>query len=212
MFVLPEEFIVINKVSYTITEVEKLVWKKLVNGAVKKKNSLRTMSVATTNKDGMCSLRTVINRAVDETRKELFFHTDIRSRKCADLANNNTLTMLFYDPRQRIQIIVKTVATIHTNEDFVTQKWNTTSPKARLSYMSVDPPNTASVVPTLGYDAIFSTSEPSQEQSEIFRTNFAVISCKVTAIEFLHLDYNGNRKANFTYKNGVLEDCFWAVP
>jgi pyridoxine/pyridoxamine 5'-phosphate oxidase len=207
-----QQTININKVDYNLNELEQLVWKKLVNGYIKKKNSFRTMCVGTIDENSLCSLRTVVNRKVDELNKQIFFHTDIRSRKCADLKRNNSLSLLFYDGRQRIQISVKAIATIHINDDFTAEKWRTTSAQARLSYMSVDAPNTKSNFPTLGYEERFAKEEPTELESNQYSENFAVIACAAYELEFLYLDYLGNRKANFFYKNGVLVDSFWAVP
>lgn len=207
-----QQTISINKVDYNLNELEQLVWKKLVNGSIKKKSGFRTMCVGTINERAECSLRIVVNRKVDELNKKIFFHTDIRSRKCTDLKRNNSLSLLFYDGRQRIQITVKAMATIHTNDDFTAEKWRTTSAQARLSYMSVDAPNTKSNFPTLGYDERFAVNEPTGFESDLFKENFAVITCTACEIEFLYLDYKGNRKANFFYKNGILENNFWAVP
>lgn len=207
-----QQSISINKVDYNLKELEQLLWKKLVNGYVKKKSGFRTMCVGTINESAECSLRTVINRKVDEINKKIFFHTDIRSRKCADLQQNDGVSLLFYDGRQRIQITVKAMATIHINDDLAAEKWRTTSSKARLSYMSIDAPNTKSNFPTLGYDERFAVNEPTTVESDLFKENFAVISCTVCELEFVYLNYKGNRKANFFYKNGILENSFWAVP
>ncbi len=207
-----QQTITVNKIDYNLKEVEQFAWKKLVNGYVKKKSSFRTMCLGTIDENSLCSLRTVVNRKVDELNKQIFFHTDIRSRKCADLQKDNRLTLLFYDPRQRIQISVKSFATIHINDDLTAEKWRTTSAHARLGYMTIDAPNTKSDVPTLGYDERFAKEEPTELESNHYRENFAVIACAAYELEFLYLDYLGNRKANFFYKNGVLVNSFWAVP
>lgn len=202
----------INDINHNLTSLEELAWKKLINGSVKKKNGFRTMCVGTINENNEASIRIVINRKVDESQKTIYFHTDNRTRKVHDLQNDNRISLLFYDARQRIQIIVKAHAIIHTNDLLAIDRWKATSPQARLGYMTIQPPNTKSDNPTLGYNEQFSEIKPTEMDSDPFRKNFSVVACKVYELEFLHLDYLGNRKANFYYKNGLLNNCFWTVP
>ena len=204
--------ITINSIAYNLNDLEQYVWKKLVNGAIKKKNGCRTMCVATISKSHECNVRTVVNRKVDELQKKIFFHTDVRSRKFADLQNDNQVSLLFYDTRQNMQVAIKASAKIHTNNELAQNRWQATSLKARLAYMTVDEPNTKSALPTLGYADQYLIQVPTEAESDAFKLNFAVIECDAHSIEFLWLHFSGNRKANFNYKNGVIENAYWAVP
>ncbi len=207
-----ENSIKINDIQFNLTSLEELAWKKLVNGSIKKKNGFRTMCVGTIGSDKSSSLRIVINRKVNEFQKTIYFHTDNRSRKFQDLERDNRISLLFYDARQKIQIMVKANAIFYKNDKIANDKWKATSPQARLGYMTIDAPNTNSDKPTSGYDERFSETKPTELESDLFQINFSVVACQVYELEFLYLDYHGNRKANFYYKNEVLVDSFWVVP
>lgn len=207
-----QDYITINDTPYALTDLETLAWKKLVNGSVKKKNGFRTMCVGTIDENNTAALRIVVNRKVDEAQKTIFFHTDNRSRKFTHLQQDNRISLLFYDARQRVQIAVKAHATLNTNDALANDRWKVTSAQARLGYMTNEPPNTKSDIPTLGYNERFSLIKPTNTESDLFQENFSVVACTVYELEFLYLDFHGNRKANFYYKNGVLENGFWAVP
>jgi pyridoxine/pyridoxamine 5'-phosphate oxidase len=207
-----DEFITYNDTEYNLQGIESLAWKKLVNGSVKKKNGFRTMCVGTIDENNAAALRIVVNRKVDEVQKTIFFHTDNRSRKYDDLTTDNRISLLFYDARQRVQIVVKAYATIHSNNALANDRWKATSPQARLGYMTNEPPNTMSDQPTLGYDEHFAITKPTDDQSNPFEKNFSVVACTVYELEFLYLDFHGNRKANFYYENKVLVRGHWAVP
>ena len=202
----------INKTQYNLQDLEALAWKKLLNGSVKKKNGFRTMCLGTISLDANSSLRIVVNRKVEELNKKIYFHTDIRSRKFFELQKDKRITLLFYDARQRIQIMVKAYANIHIDDALSNERWKATSPQARLGYMTLDAPNTKSNFPTLGYDERFSAEKPTEAESAIYKKNFAVIACQVYELEFLYLDYQGNRKANFYYREGLLQESYWVVP
>jgi general stress protein 26 len=209
---LNEDYITINDTNYNLHGIESLAWKKLVNGSVKKKNGFRTMCVGTVDKNNTAAMRIVVNRKVDELQKTIYFHTDNRSRKFTDLQQDNRISLLFYDARQRVQIVVKAHATLSTDTTLTQDRWKATSPQARLGYMTLEPPNTKSNRPTLGYEERFVSIKPLDEESHSFEKNFSVVACTVYELEFLYLDFHGNRKANFYYENGVLENGFWAVP
>lgn len=206
------DFITINDSKYNLKGVESLSWKKLINGSIKKKNGFRTMCVGTIGENNTSALRIVVNRKVDEVGKTIYFHTDNRSRKYDDLLKDNRISLLFYDARQRVQIAVKAYATLHTNDVLANDRWKATSAQARLGYMTNEPPNTKSDIPTLGYNERFSLIKPTNTESDLFQENFSVVACAVYELEFLYLDFSGNRKANFFYDNNVLKDRFWAVP
>ncbi|TDE03973.1 pyridoxamine 5'-phosphate oxidase family protein [Flavobacterium sandaracinum] len=205
-------FITINATNYNLQGIESLAWKKLVNGSVKKKNGFRTMCVGTVDVNNSAALRIVVNRKVDESQKTIYFYTDNRSRKFSDLQKDNRITLLFYDARQRVQIVVKATAAIHTSNTVSHERWKATSPQARLGYMTIEVPNTKSEQPTLGYEERFAITKPTDAESDLFQENFTVIACSVYELEFLYLDFHGNRKANFQYENGVLVQGHWAVP
>lgn len=203
----------INDIRYNLNELENLAWKKLITGAVKKKNGFRTMCIATIASNNAASLRMVVNRKVDEKQKVIYFHTDNRSRKFQDLLINNRLTLLFYDAKQRIQIVAYATAQFYTNDAVSLERWRATGPKARLSYMTIDPPNTKSTEATLGYDNQFTDCLPTDNESNLYQKNFSVVACSVNQLEFLYLNFDGNYKANFYYHDdGGLARLEWAVP
>jgi len=212
MTIQNHDFITINDAKYNLQGIEVLAWKKLVNGSVKKKNGFRTMCVGTVDENNAAAIRIVVNRKVDEVHKTVYFHTDNRSRKHSDLLKDNRISLLFYDARQRVQIVLKARASLHTNDALSNDRWKATSPQARLSYMTLEPPNTRSDQLTLGYEERFAITKPTDEESNPFEKNFTVVACEVYELEFLYLDFHGNRKANFYYKNGIVTNCFWAVP
>jgi pyridoxamine 5'-phosphate oxidase len=206
------DVITINDVIYDLHGLEALAWKKLLNGSIKKKNGFRTICVGTVSENNVASMRIVVNRKVDEIKKIIYFHTDNRSRKFHDLQKDNRISLLFYDARQKIQIVIKAYTKLHTNNELSHEKWQATSAQARLGYMTILPPNTKSFTTTLGYEERFSEVKPTDAESNSYKNNFAVIACEVYELEFLYLDFHGNSKANFYYKNGVLADSFWVIP
>ena len=209
---MQENSIIINEIAYNLDELEAFAWQLLVRGGAKSKDGFHTMTVATVDQDGLLLLRTVVLRKASETTKSLFFHTDARSRKFADLEKQPKVTVLLYDPHRRIQMMLKMTAVLHVNNDISDERWVATNAQSRLGYMTLDAPNTPSITPTVGYEARFANTEPTSAESEPFRKNFAVIECQATVLEFLFLNRSGNRKAVFQYENGACTQKNWRVP
>jgi hypothetical protein len=100
------------------------------------KNGFRTMCVGTVDENKAAALR-VVNRKVDEVHKTIYFHTDNRSRKYIDLIKDNRISLLFYDARQRVQIVVKQMLPYILMTPYQMTD-GATSPQARLGYMTLD--------------------------------------------------------------------------
>jgi len=98
--------ITIENINYSLRDLEIDTWNRLVNGAVKSRDPLHTPCVATHSGNDI-SLRTVVLRKAIPDTKELRFHTDIRSKKWQELTLNPSISALFYDAADRIQIRVK---------------------------------------------------------------------------------------------------------
>ncbi|MDZ7878299.1 MAG: pyridoxamine 5'-phosphate oxidase family protein [Saprospiraceae bacterium] len=207
-----ENTIIINQITYDLTELEVLTWGLLKNGAVKPKDGFHTACVATVDEDNEATARTVILRKSDGETKTLFFHTDTRSRKFQHLKRNPKLTLLFYDAHRHLQLSIKTKVSLYEDGKMADERWHTTHPKSRRSFMTLQPPGAPTELPLSGYEKRFDHAEPTDAESNIFRDNFAVVACKVVQLEFLYLNNGGNRRAVFNYENSLCVSAQWLVP
>jgi 3-hydroxyisobutyrate dehydrogenase len=200
--------IIINNIVYKLTDLEKDTWNRLVNGAVKSRDPLHTPCVATHSGNDI-SLRTVVLRkAVPETR-ELRFHTDTRSKKWQELTLNPTISALFYDAADRIQIRVQGRAELHFNNDLTTNAWLKTSLSSRRCYLTNFDPSSFTDNPTSGLPEHIEQENFTLEESEIGYQNFGIVSIQVQNIDWLWLHHAGHRRAYFDYVN---ERNQWMIP
>ena len=88
-----------------------------------------------TYNDNWPEIRTVVLRNIDNSPLSIRFNSDIRSKKVADIKNNNQCSALFYDPRRRIQIRVKGFSTIHYNNELSKKVWSDVELQSRKCYM-----------------------------------------------------------------------------
>ncbi len=202
--------VIINQISYDLEGLLQNCWRRLVNGAVVAKNAFHSPSIATMNGD-FPEIRTVILRKVLPEEKTLIFYTDYRSPKIEQIKANHKIAWLFYDEKARIQLRLKTIATIHHNNEVVLTRWNESRLESKTCYLVQPAPSTKTESPTDGLAAHFDRSHLTAESVALGYENFAVITNVVTEIEWLFLAREGHRRAKFILdQDGVKK--YWLIP
>ncbi len=200
--------IVINNIPYSLTDLEIDTWNRLVNGAVKSRDPLHTPCVATHSGNDI-SLRTVVLRKAIPETKELRFHTDTRSKKWQELTLNPSISALFYDAADRIQIRLKGRAELQLNNDITADAWQKTSLSSRRCYLTNFDPSSFTDNPTSGLPEHIEQENFTLEESEMGYQNFGIVSIKVQNIDWFWLHHAGHRRAYFDYVSGSFS---WMIP
>ncbi len=109
-------------------------------GAVQhKKHPFRYFTLATTDKKGTASLRTVVLREVKEDLL-MTIYTDRRSSKINHIEDNKSVSMLFFDASRLLQITVKAKAHRIKNDLELHNIWEKIPPKSRKDYTTESAP------------------------------------------------------------------------
>lgn len=206
-----QETIKINGIQFNLTELEKDCWVRLLNGSLKSRDALHHPVVANVNSSGV-NLRTVVLRAVNTSEKKLFFHTDIRSGKWAELEKQNQISWLFYDAAARFQIRVGGQATLHTIDALADTAWAKSNASSRKIYMGPLAPSQITMLPASGLPPAFEDKDPTIEESEIGRKNFGIVETTADWMEWLWLNSKGHRRASFKYKEDKSIEADWLLP
>jgi len=200
-----------NRIDYTtyhLLELEKDSWDRLVTGAVKSRTPFHTPSIATLHQ-GEVSLRTVVLRKTLPTERELRFHTDIRSPKWQELSQNPSISALFYDAVDRIQLRVKGKAVLHQTNEITAEAWQKTSLSSRKCYLTLFSPSSLTDESTSGLTDDIEHENFTLAESESGYSNFGIVSIHVQSIDWLWLNHAGNRRAFFDYEK-VMNS--WMIP
>jgi pyridoxamine 5'-phosphate oxidase len=200
--------VTINNIVYTLPDLEKDTWNRLVNGAVKSRDAFHTPCVAT-QCNGDINLRTVVLRKALPEIKELRFHTDTRSKKWKELTLNPSISALFYDAADRIQIRVKGRAVLQFNNDITAAAWQKTSLSSRRCYLTNFDPSSFTDNPTSGLSEHIEQENFTLVESEIGFNHFGIVSIQVQNIDWLWLHHAGHRRAYFDYETGSFS---WMIP
>jgi len=144
--------------------------------------------------------RTVVLRHADVSLWSLMVYTDSRSPKCAELLAQPLAQFTFWSKRLNWQLRVSTQASVDLDGEQVRAAWEKVkATRAASDYLSELPPG-----------QIQSSSKTLVEMSEdaVSHHHLAVLSFKVTSMDWLALRKDGHRRARLK-PNGSLE---WLVP
>ena len=160
-----------------------------------------------TNTDG----RMVVMRGINKKDKNLWFHTDIRSKKIRTLKTNPIASLLFYDKEEKVQLRITGKTKINYQNNITKKSWNKTAHMSRQCYLGNKAPGSESILPTSGLTEEIDNHKYSIEESEIGYKNFCVVEIFIESIEWLYLAARGHRRAYFTLKNSSVEKK-WLIP
>lgn len=193
---------------YNLNDLEKDCWDRLVTGARKSRTPFHTPCVATLN-GGEVSLRTVVLRKALPSERELRFHTDIRSPKWQELSLNPSISALFYDAVDRIQLRIKGYAVLHHSNKLTDEAWQKTTLSSRKCYLTQFSPSSFSDFSTSGLTEAIEQEHFNLTESETGYANFGIVSIHVQSIDWLWLNHAGHRRAFFDFEKG---DFQWLIP
>ena len=146
--------------------------------------------------------RVMVLREFDLKKRFMRFHTDYRAPKIKQFKNNNTATVLGYDPILKVQIKLQGTIESHYHNSVTRNAWDNSSTRSKKCYsvrggssFKIDDPNQ--------YDLKDGNLEDGY-------MNFAVLIFQFDSLEFLHLKSSGHRRAIHTW-NDVYKSS-WLVP
>ena len=154
-----------------------------------------------TNIDG----RMVVLRGINKKDKNLWFHSDIRSKKIKSLKTKPISSLLFYDKEEKIQLRIAGKTKINYQNNITKKSWNSTAHMSRQCYLGNESTGSESLLPTSGLGEEIDNHKYSIEESEIGYKNFCVIEIFIESIEWLYLAARGHRRAYFALKNSSVE-------
>lgn len=155
-------------------------WALLSAGAGAPGNALYTGVLATVSGDGPTA-RTVVLRHASAPDRALWFHTDRRSAKVAELSRDPRISWVFWDPETRIQLRCRGRAREEMDQEQIQAQWARLSDHARSLYVSVDPDDL---------------------RRDRARGHFLCYRCVISAIDWLHLDRAGHQRARLDWAQG----------
>ena len=186
----------------TLDAVRNDIAQRLTRGPCDRKSAFHCPVVATADADA----RVMVLRAFDEDGWTLRFHTDSRAPKVAVIGEGAPVGVLFYDAEAKIQIRCRGTGRIERHGPIAAAAWEEASNFARRCYLG-EGPGAVSDEPTSGLPERFEGVEPSDEDLESARENFAVLLVTVEEADWFYLSNDGHVRAQFLHGKGR-----WVAP
>ena len=194
-----------------LSTVEINCWEMLSTAVSDRKHPMRSIVVGSVS-GVMAQIRTVVLRKVEIEKRKIYFHTDIRSSKIEDIQSTGQLSWLAYDQTQRTQIRLCGATVLHHGNEIAKTQWNLTHHHSRRNYILPEGSGKKhSEDFKIRHDKLSDFSY-TLEESEVGFQNFVVVETTVEKLDWYYAHHTGNRRAGFTYENGLLKHADWLTP
>lgn len=169
------------------------------------------LPVVSTIENGHPRGRMVVLRGADAATRTIWFHTDARSSKIAEMQSERQTSWLFYDSESRVQLSLHALATVHTDDEVAQAAWDASRLESLRCYLAPERPGKLSEEPTVNIPQELLKRPPTADEATAGRANFAVVRTEVTSLELLYLKQSGNVRARFTWADDQWVGS-WVAP
>ena len=181
----------------TFDAIRNDIAQRLSDGAANRRSPMHTPVVATADADA----RVMVLRGFDPESWTLRFHTDVRSPKVAVIEDNPRIGVLAYDKQAKLQLRLRGTGRIVTTGQAVDSAWSQSDNFARRCYLGSGP-GEHSDQPTSGLPTEFEGVEPTDDQVNPARENFALLLVQIEEADWFSLAHTGHRRALFIGDKG----------
>jgi pyridoxamine 5'-phosphate oxidase len=177
-----------------------MAWQLWGRGTVDRHSAFHAPAVTSVDAEGNPQARTMILRAVDRETRTMRFHTDVRSAKMLHWKSKPHVCILGYDASKKIQLRVNGRVDLHMTDAVADEAWKNSRPESLAAYgLEMSP------------GSVVETPSGAPQFNDEGRENFAVALVHVDSLEWIYLNAEGNRRAIFSWANGVLKSN-WLQP
>jgi hypothetical protein len=191
---LPDEY---NEISQTLESANLI----LTNAVENAKTLFHTLAVSSIDNNQIAT-RVMVLREFNIKERYIRFHTDYRAAKIDHYSENNSASVLGYDPNLKIQIKLQGSISVHYNDHVTQAAWEGSTTRSKKCY-SVKGGSTLEISDPKEYDL----KDGNIEDGYI---NFAVLKFSFSNLEFLHLKSSGHRRALHSWDESFAST--WLVP
>lgn len=127
----------------------------------------------------------------------LRFNTDWRSPKAAIIAGGAAVSVLAYDPADRVQLRMQGVGRLEHNGPVADAAWSAAQLSSKRCYLAQSGPGVVLEAPSAALPEHLLNRSPSADEAEAGRANFAVLLVEVRVLDWLQLTHHGGVRGRF---------------
>ena len=170
------------------------IWACLNAGAGPGRSPFTLMQAATVGLDGSPQVRTVVLRKANREADAIWFHTDVRSPKVAELRADPRISLLAYDPETNLQIRVQGSAMISDDESDRRAMWTSSRPHTLTLYRSPCCPSTEIARPSDAYPESEPELDTDAAATKSGYAHFALVRVSIDRFDVLHIKSEGHQR------------------
>ena len=174
----------------------------ILSDAVANATTLCHTPVVSSIKGKEVASRVMVLREFNLANKMMRFHTDYRAAKIKQFTENNSVSVIGYDPDLKIQIKLQGKIRVHHDDEVTELAWKESNGRSKKCY-SIKDGSTKEILEPSDYDIQDFEVEDGYE-------NFAVLIFNFNTLEFLYLKSSGHRRAIHTWEDDLKST--WLVP
>ena len=159
----------------------------LKEGSINPKHPFHWPALSTVATNSSPQSRIVVLRNFENDTCTVF--TDLRSRKCQEITNNNRVSLLFFNSNTMSQIRAKGIAKIISDGAYLARLWDEMSSRKHGDYQTLGAPGQP-----------FSAQKASQ-QTHLEKTHFGVIEIQNFEYDYLKITRSGHLRQRVFLKN-----------
>lgn len=173
---------------------------KLRRAVADRRAAWRTPTLATIGAAGAAQARIVVLRRADPDLGVFEIHTDRRSEKWKALRSTPAAALVFWDPKDQLQLRIEGDARLHADDDDARAALARLSERGAMIYGARPAPG----APISSADAHDQDGDPA--------AHFGLIRIAARRADALLLAADGHRRADWRFSSGGRSDGGWIAP
>lgn len=157
-------------------------WQRLTAAANDRSHVMRLATLATVGVEGRPAARLMVIRGADDKAGRLWFHTDARSPKTADLRSHPFACAVTYDPDDGVELRLNGSTRLHERDAAADRHWEQTS--LAIWYLSHTPKSMEAPLTQADPRLAEARTHPEEAFTRQAREHFAVIELIVETIDW----------------------------
>lgn len=185
-------------------------WSLLERGAADAHAGMHHPVIATRGLDDLPNARIVLLWRFEREHRTLYFGTDVRSPKYAELARTPWALFVGYEPSAQTQLRLHLHVGFRPRDELTHRAWAETPAHTRRVFATPVPPGHEAPAPVAGPPSSVMHRD-SHENAEGLE-NFGLLEARVLHLDWLYMPPNGHRRAAFTWASGDTPQVRWLYP
>lgn len=185
-------------------------WRLLERGASDPAAGMHYPVLATRGLDDLPNARTVLLWRAERGVRRLYFSTDVRSPKYAELARTPWALLVFYEQAEQTQLRIHAHVHVRGDDALAAAAWRDLPSETRRVFATSVAPGHPAPAPVAGPPPEVMNANSHAEAAGF--QHFVLLEAVVAHLDWLYISPTGHRRAAFTWSGAGEPQARWLYP